>query len=429
MNSRGGAWEIPFRGGRRSLGRSGTLLVSRVIEQGVLGLANFALAWRLGLDGFAAVSALLIVNSFAIVGSDFGLGTEILRRPIGGLSPRARTRVRLVNSGIALITMVVAVAVVSGSWRLVVVGSGLLWLVSAEAFILKSAALRLGESGSAAFAEVAGSTVFAAGLAAAIVRPSSAVVAVAGALTVKHAVEALWVRRSSRVFSAAGVAGWSPSIWLAGVLTFAIGNVDFVLVGIFFSTAVFSLYTLAFRISSLLVAQVSYVVQRVALVDFGESPTPVELASAYGHRVRQLFGAGVATALLTALASPLLPWIIGSQWTPAVAVIMVLAVATPWRMVGGLGGYLAIAVDGSRQLARWEASRLVVLTLWLVGAALVGFPWFVSAVAIGTVATAVAYDGLASRLATVRPSTMLRYTALCGILLLLVGGFLIQVPN
>ena len=77
------------------------LLASRVIEQCVLGGASLLLAARLGLDGFAPVSALLVVNSAAVTLSDYGIGLAALRCPPGEtVALRSLQRMRLVNLAI-----------------------------------------------------------------------------------------------------------------------------------------------------------------------------------------------------------------------------------------------------------------------------------------------------------------------------------------
>lgn len=391
-----GTWHLHFSGRRLSLGRSGTLAVSRVVDQGVLGLASVLLAWRLGIHGFVPVSALLVLNSFSVVGSDLGLGTELLRRDAGTLAPRSVASVRLVNLGVAVVSAAVGLALPMPA-SVLVIGGGLVWGASGEAFIRKSALIRLGRMGRAATGEMIGSAVLATALACALLVPASATAIMIAGLVGKHLGESLADQGWRPAFVSGRSRSWEPWLWLNSVLNFAISNVDFVLVAALVSSRAFAVYSLGFRIAAVFVAQVSYVVTRVSLVDFGDAHRERSLERSYAQRRRQMFLFGLGAALVTASISPALLLFLGHQWKDVVGVVVVLACAIPWRMCAGLGLNVLLATDGARRAARWEASRLAVAVAVLAIGGAFGLASFTIAAAVVAIGTAIGYDRAAIR--------------------------------
>lgn len=402
---------------RIKFGRSGTLLVSRVYEQGVLGLASVLLAWRLGVGAFAPVSALLVVNSLSITLSDFGLGTDLMRRKVGNLAPNAVWRVRVFNAAIVSITLTSGL-LLSGETKTILYASGFIWLSAAEARIRKNALVRLDRATRAAIVEIFGATALVVCVVIAVLQPDSATVIVSVGLILKNLVEALLCRGWGRVLRPTGEHTWSMSVWISSLLGFAISNVDFLIVAWVISPEAFSVYSLGFRISALFVSQISYVVNRVALVDFGEAHRDGTLGMAYTARRRQLFALGIAAGALTVIATPLLVAILGRQWLPVIGVTIVLSIVTPWRMCTGLGLSTAIAVGHAAQLSRWEASRLVIATSTLALAGLGGLRPFAIAAAAIVVLTTIGYDQAALRYARMRErSALLLVSPVAGVLI------------
>ena len=245
-----------LRGGFR--GRTGQLLVARVVEQGVIGLASLVLAARLGVDAFAPVSALFVINSLAVLLSDFGLGMRVLSTAPQTVAVGTFRLVRLVNLCVAV------VAAVAGLWLhdtlgLVVALSGAIWLMSAEAYVRKAALVRLGRVRRVAVSEGIGSTVFALVVVVAVVRPSVAVAWVGTVFILKHVVEALASRGTAGAFCADGEPiHRALHVWVTQLLAYGCANADFLIVGIVISSAAFSVYSLAFRIAAVVTSQVSY---------------------------------------------------------------------------------------------------------------------------------------------------------------------------
>ena len=404
-----------LRAGRREvhLGRSGTLVVSRLVDQAVLGLASLLLAWRLGIAGFVPVSATLVVNSFSVVGSDLGLGTELLRARAGTLSTRAVRGLRLVNVSVAVVAALVG-ALLQPTAREVVIGGGLIWACSAEAFVRKSALIRLGHARRAAIGELAGSAVFAVAVTVVLLHPRSAVPVVVAGLVGKHLVESWVDRRWDGVCSDEGAARWDLWLWSNSVLNFAISNVDFVLVAWFVSSEAFAVYSVGFRVAAALVAQLSYVVNRISLVDFGEAHRQGSLSGAYRRRRSQMVRFGVVAGSMTALCAPALA-LLGDQWRHAIGVVLVLACVVPWRMCAGLALNVVVAADGARRVAAWEARRLIVAVTVLAMGARLGLGTFTFSAACVAIGTAVGYDRLALRTAGSSERSVLQVAAPLGI--------------
>lgn len=401
------SWRIQVAGRELRLGRIGTLALSRSVDQGVLGLASILLAWRLGIDGFVPVSALLVINSFSVVGSDFGLGSEILRSTIGTCSRRAVRRVRTINGGIALVGLAIALVLPEPVSVLVACG-GLIWLTSAEAFVRKQSLIRQGRVSRAAGAEMTGSAVVAAGIGIALVFPEHATAIVGIALAGKHAAEATVARGWADVLASKGASSWEIWLWLTSILNFSIANVDYILVATFVSARTFAIYSLGYRLAALFVSQVSYVVNRVTLVDFGESHRKMRLAHAYQKRRRQMFVIGMAAGAVTALGAPLIPLLIGSQWRDSMVVVLALACAVPWRMCSGLGYSVMLAAGSARRATAWEASRLVAVIAILSLGGLFGLASFTFAAVVVAIGTAVGYDRAAIRISGARePSPLM----------------------
>ncbi len=381
-------------------GRLRHLVVARVCEQGGFGLASLLLARRLGVESYAPVALLFVLNSLAIMLSDFGLGMGVMRAQTGQVNFLMLRRVRLANVVIAVGGAVLAVAL-AGDSRSVTGCFVLIWGLSAEAFVRKAALLRLGHLQRVALIEVAGVAIFAAIIGLALLHPELAVVLTGAAFIAKHVAESLLCRRWRAVFGTGATSTPILSVWLTQCLAYGCANIDYLLVGVLISSAAFSVYSLAFRIAALMTSQVTYAVQRVMLVDFGEGAGDDERQRHYAQRSRQLFLIGLTAALATIVVAPLFRLFLGSSWQGVAMVVVVLAVAIPWRMVLGVSGTLAIGAGHSPHLIRWETGRLVITASALAAAALIGFPAFVATSAIVAVVTTDALHGLAARRARI----------------------------
>jgi O-antigen/teichoic acid export membrane protein len=389
------------------------LAVSRLVDQGVVGLTSLLLAARLGVEAFVPVSALLVVNSFSVAASDFGLGTELLRAKSGTLSRQAVHGMRRTNLFLLVVAALVGLLFEAPA-RDVVIGGGLVWACSAEAFVRKSALIRLGHARRAAIGELAGSAVFAVAVLAVLVDPLAPVPTLVAGLVGKHLLEACVNRGWDDVYSGDGASRWDLWLWSNSILNFAVSNVDFVLIAWFVSAEAFAVYSVGFRVAAALVAQLSYVVNRSSLVDFGEAHRERSLSSSYQRRRGQMLRVGILAGAATALCSPAL-LLLGGQWRDSVGVVLVLACVVPWRMCGGLGLNVVVAANGARRVAVCEAWRLAGATVVLAFGAQSGLGSFTFVAACVAIATAVAYDRLALRMAGGPARSALQVTAPVGV--------------
>lgn len=383
-------------------GRTSALLVARVVEQAALGIGSLLLARRLGLDGYAPLAAVTIVNSFAVSLSDYGLGLAVMSSPLRATGAHLMTRVRMGN-GLLILAVAVAAAFIEGDVRIVIVGGAVLWAVAAEGYVRKAALIRQGRTRQVARAEILGSLVFAASVALALAWPSHALILTTAGLVAKHVVESLLSWGWRQAFSPTGGTVPMISVWATQALAYASANVDFLIVGVVISSEAFSVYSLGFRLAAVVTAQVSYAVQRVMLVDFAEATDRGQRQRVLDRRFRQLFGVGIGGAVVIALGAPLAPLVLGGSWKPIVGVVLVLAVGVPWRMVLSVSGTMAMGSGLVRSLVVWESGRAIVTTVVLLGAAYGGFPWFVGASSAVAILTSCAVYVLVVRSTDLRP--------------------------
>ena len=217
----------PHRAGRRFR----TLLVSRVVEQGVLGAASLLLAAYLGPQAFAPIAILFIVNSGAVTLSDFGVGLAALRCPPDQhIGTGARRRMRLINLSLLAAGLAAAV-VVRGEIGLFIGSSVAIWWSSAEAFVQKASAINRGFGTRSAVSELLGITAFVVVIAVGVAM-SDVFVGVAAGFVVKHLVEWIVARHPRDVFSSRGAVFDLKELWVSQALAYTIANVDYAIVGI-----------------------------------------------------------------------------------------------------------------------------------------------------------------------------------------------------
>lgn len=401
---------------RRALdSRAGPLLAARVVEQVSLGLVSLVLARWLGIDAYAPVAVLIVCNSFAIVASDLGLGTLIMsgRERAAGLDQVRR--VRAVNALVAVVAIGCSAAF-EGSVAAALPWVGAIWLTSGEAFIRKSALLRLGREGQVAASEIIASVVLV-GLAGVVAFvPDRAVALVGAGLTAKHVVEILAARRWRAGLAERGT-GRAGSVWWTQVTAYATANVDFLVVGLVVSAEAFSVYSLGFRVAALVTSQVAYAFGRLVLVDLGRAEDRSARQQVYDARIRLLFRVGFAAAALALAAAALLPVVLGRQWSDSAWVVIILAVAAPWRMVLGVTGALMVAAERAATLVRWEVGRLAATAGLLLLAAQGGLWPFTGAVAAITIAATAIYNRTATAETGLDEWRVPRYLGLPGVAL------------
>lgn len=399
------------------------LIGSRLAEQVVLGAVAVLLAWRLGPSSFAPVSALLILNSAAVTLSDYGLGLAVLRRASGTeIARRSLERMRVVNACVA-VAAVVAGSALRGDVGLVVAAGGVVWAASAEAFVRKAGAISLGNAHAAARAETAGALLLAIPVFA-FASGGAALGVVAASLVAKHLSEVVLLPHSLHVFTRTGRSPGAGALFVTQALAFGIANVDYLLVGLLLGAEWFSVYTLGFRIAVVAPSIVAYTANRTALADLGAASDEGTREVTYRSYVRLLFGLGVAAGLAAAVAGVVCAVLFGDEWVGIAPTVVLLGVATPWRMILGQAGTLVLATDGAWRLARWEIARLVATVVVLALAAMAGYWMFVAAGSALTILSAAMLHDLAVRHAASRPWRPLwRLSGFASGVLLVAGAF------
>ena len=363
-------------------------------------------ARQLGPDAFAPVAVLFVVNSLAIQVSDLGLGFAVLRTPADRtVASSSLRRLRLVGVGVVGVGAVVAagLAVAGAGTSAVVVGAGaLVWATSAEVYVRKAAALTLDGARQVGGAEVGGAAVFAVAVVAAALA-GVGVGAVAAALVAKHLIELGLVRTWRARFGPDGEPARSGPEWLGQVMTYLVANADYVVLGVLLTPADLSRYVVAFRVASALPALVANPITQTAFVDLAgaDDDTRQDLHRAIVGRVARL---GLLGALAVGVAAPVLPWVLGEGWAGVGALVAVLAVAVPFRLLLGMSVAQAITVGRARSVVAWETGRLVVVaSATAVGAVAGGVLWATVGVSVATIASVTVIYVASARAARVEP--------------------------
>lgn len=360
-----------------------------------MGVGGLMLARATGVEGFAAPSLLLVVNSVAVTLADQGLGTDLLRLGPSEVAPVRRLRtMRSLNAAVLGVGLVLGWAL-GGDAGLLVGGSGCMWAAAAESYVRRSGAIRQGAIRSVVAGEVLGSAALGLAFVAACWEPDAAAVILVAGLVAKNMIEGVLARRWRLCFATDGRTGDQLSLWLAQVVAYLIANMDFVVVGLLLGERSFAVYTLAFRLSNALPSQLAYVAGRTASVDLATSVS--DRAEVYRRYVAPLFGFGLGAAALTAVAAPVAPWVLGDGWASITGVLLVLAVAVPWRMILGLGGTLLIVSRQADRLLRIELTHAVVLASALVVGAWGGFGPLTAVASSGSVLSVMYYHGVAAK--------------------------------
>jgi O-antigen/teichoic acid export membrane protein len=360
------------------------LVLSRAADQAALAAASLALARMEGPTAFAPVAVLLVVNSLAIQVSDFGLGFAVMRTGTGErLSPDSRSRLRTFGVGIAVIGTAIGVLLGASTGAMVVAGSWI-WLLSGEAYVRKCAALRVGRSGEVAIAEVVGA-VLVVGALIAIWALEVGVIWFGLALVLKHLVEICAIRSGSEVFERGAPTATSGAEWFGQVLSYAVANVDYLVVGVVLAPAEFSTYVLGYRFASALPAFIGTPITNTAFVSLAAAE-PEDRDGLHRSIIQRAWAVGILGAALVLLLAPILPLLLGSEWAGIGWIVAILTPAVPFRMLLGTAVANAITAGGAREVVRWEAGRLLGVGL----AAYVGARWglFTASAAVATTSIA-----------------------------------------
>jgi O-antigen/teichoic acid export membrane protein len=399
------------------------LLVGRLAEQGALGMSMLVLASRLDVGTFGTVSLLFVVNTLGVTLGHWGLGQAVLRLPSDEfLSIRLLHRCRFVNLAIAVVGTTAGI-VLGGGIGVACATSTWVWALAGEAFLRKAQALHDHAVVPAACAEVSGALVLFLGV---VLTPSSsAILGVGLALSLQHLVQLPWLRvRQSRVFRPDVESPWPMDLLATQGLAFSTANVDYLVAGTILGPTALGLYSLAYRVGNIPQAQIANVATRLALVDLGAGE-PDKISERYERYTNRLVLMGVAAMIVTIVASPLLV-LLGEQWSESIPVLVVVAVAIPWRMVIGTAGALAMTTGATNRLVRWEVTRLALTIACLSAAAFAGFAWFVVATTVTSIWSSAALHLVAARAFGVHPPTWLKPLAALTTLAALGGVMIID---
>jgi O-antigen/teichoic acid export membrane protein len=369
--------------------RTAHLLLGRIAEQGSLGLTTILAARYLPVDEFAAASVVLVVNSIALAVADLGLSYTILARPPDqAVASRSLHLVRSWGLAIAVVGASVGL-IVGGRWGLATATAAFIWPLAAEARLRASTALRASRTASLSAAQLLGACLLL-GATVLAVRPGNGVIVIGLALGGKHLVEIIIPRGWSSAFSRHGAAVRSGPVWGTQMAATAAANLDYVVAGLVLGEVGLAVYLLAFRVASVAPSLIANVAVRRTLVDL----VVLDRAGQIKHFVsttKQLFVLGALTAGVTAAGSPLLSLAVGDGYPGLNQVLLVVVVATPFRMVAGQAGSLAIAQARAPELLRVEIVRAGSLVLaTLLGGLAFGLAGLVGASSLATIGSTVA---------------------------------------
>jgi PST family polysaccharide transporter len=161
----------------------------------------------------------------------------------------------------------------------------------------------------------------------------------------------------------------------AGLLVFAVFNVDYAVVGSMLGPVALGFYVMAFNLSSWPVHALSMTVRNVSLPAFSRLLVdPPALRSSFERSLGWLMVATLPICVLLAvLSGPLVRFLYGDRWAPAAQVLQFLAFLGAFRVVFELVSDLLLAAGKSRSLLWVQAAWLAVLAPSLiVGARLAG---------------------------------------------------------
>jgi O-antigen/teichoic acid export membrane protein len=360
------------------------LLLSRALDQGVMAAASLLLARVVGPENFAPIAVLLVVNSLAVQVSDFGVGFAVLRTGPGEqIAVSSLSRLRRLSVVVSFVGLLVGV-VLGGTTGIVLGCGGVIWGLSAEAYVRKSAAIRLGASREVAFAEIIGAVAVLAGVML-VWRLDLSIGWFALALIVKHLAEIVGVRTWRPCFGASGDQARSGPEWVSQVLTYGVANVDYLVVVLLLTPAELSSYVVAFRMASALPALVGGPITNTAFVELADAAAS-DRPAARRRVVRRARLVGIAGAVGVLLLAPVLAIFLGSAWAGTGWLVAILAPAVPFRMLLGAAVANAITLGGARSVVVWEFGRLVAVGL---AAAIGGVFGVVPAAALVSAATIV----------------------------------------
>jgi PST family polysaccharide transporter len=179
--------------------------------------------------------------------------------------------------------------------------------------------------------------------------------------------------------------GWN--ILVAQLLTYAGRNADSFIIGIRSGATDLGLYDRAFQILMMPLNQLSTPISRVAVPVLSRLQDEEARFTAFLLRGQTIFLTILIPFFLVAaaLAQPLVPVVLGDQWSASASLFQILAVAGVARAAGNATYWVAL----SRGLTGLSMRLALISTPLLIAAIGVGAVWGVTGVAVGVAATSV----------------------------------------
>lgn len=187
----------------------------------------------------------------------------------------------------------------------------------------------------------------------------------------------------------------------SGLLTLAMLNVDYLVVGRLLGPVELGYYLMAFNLASWPITMFAFAVARVSLAGFAElAYDRARLARAYVSSLRLLAAVVLpACVLLATLAEPTVRVLYGNRWAPAAAALAPLALMGAVRVLAEFSYDLFIAGGRPRAVlivqAAWTLSLVPALWVWTSHSGIRGTAWahLVVALAVTAPLTAILLKG------------------------------------
>jgi O-antigen/teichoic acid export membrane protein len=256
------------------------------------------------------------------------------------------------------VAAVAAGLVLRGELGVVVALCGPIWFATAEAYVRKSAALKLGRVDSVVRAEILGAATMLVAVAV-IVATRAPGVWIGVGLAGKSAVEALSVRDWRGVYRDGAPTFRPGAEWFGQIMTYLVANTDYVLIALLLGPVDLSLYVIAYQATAAVPVLAGKAFMQVTFLDSSAAASAGERQRAYRTHVRRAGALGLAGGLGVAVVAPVMPLVLGTDWEPIVPLMVILAVSVPARMLLGITVAQAITAGAARAVVRWEAGRLV----------------------------------------------------------------------
>jgi PST family polysaccharide transporter len=222
----------------------------------------------------------------------------------------------------------------------------------------------------------------------------------------------LWLWRTDRASLRAVLAFGLPA---AGGMLLAklIFDIDYLVVGRELGAEALGFYTMAFRLPELLIINVFFVVSSVTFPLYSQARGDGDrLRRGYLTSVRIQAAYGVCAGLGVAAVAPVLvPVLLGSNWAPAIAALVPLAVYAALRSLGAGANDVYKALGRPGLSVKISLLRLVVLVPTLIYATRWGFAGVAWAQALAAGAFVVLMQGVALRVLGLRWAALLRALA------------------